>query len=65
MKEYKVEGKLLNDSRWLSIGDFFDNIEEAKERIKQEKSFDELYTKSPENWEYRILVREVSNWEIM
>jgi hypothetical protein len=65
MKEYKVEGKLLNDSRWWSIGDFFDNIEEAKERIKQERDFDKFHTKHPENWEYRILVREVSNWEIM
>ena len=48
MKEYRVEGKLLNDSRWWSIGDFFNNIEEAKERIKQERDFDELHTKHPE-----------------
>lgn len=65
MKEYRVEGKLLNDSRWWSVGDFFNNIEEAKERIKQERDFDELHTKHPKNWEYRILVREVFNWEIM
>lgn len=64
MKEYRVEGKLLNDSRWWAIGDFFNNIEEAKERIKQEKSFDNFYTKSPENWEYRILVREIGDWEV-
>ena len=65
MKEYKVEGRPSNDNRWWSIGDFFVNIEEAEKRIKQEKSFDEFHTKSPENWEYRILVREVSNWKIM
>ena len=65
MKEYKVEGRPLNSNRWWSIGNNFDNVEQAKERVIQEKEFDELHTKSPENWEYRILVREVSNWEIM
>ena len=65
MKEYKIEGRPLNSNRWWSVGDFFNDIEEAKKRIVQEKEFDELHTKSPENWEYRILVREVSNWEIM
>lgn len=63
MKEYKVEGRPLNSNRWWSIGNNFDNVEQAKERVIQEKSYDEFNTKTP--WEYRILVREVSNWEIM
>lgn len=63
MKEYKVEGRPLNDNRWWSIGDFYTNIEEVEKKIEQEKSYDELY--STAGWEYRILVREVSNWEVM
>lgn len=62
MKEYKVEGRPLNSNAWWSIGNLFNNIEEAEKRIEQEKSYDEL-TETP--WEYRILVREISNWEIM
>lgn len=65
MKEYRVEGKPSNSNRWWSIGNHFDNIEEAKERVAQEKKYDKWYKKSPEDWEYRILVRDVSNWEIM
>lgn len=62
MKEYKVEGRPVNTNAWWSIGNFFNNIEEAEKRIKQEKSYDEFNTKTL--WEYRILVREVSNWEV-
>ena len=65
MKEYKVEGRPLYTNTWWSIGKIFNNIEEAEKRIKQEKSLDKLHGKSPEDWEYRILVREVSNWEVM
>ena len=64
MKEYKVEGKAVNDNGWLSVGNYFDNIEEAKERVRREKSYDKFYKKSPEDWEYRILVREVPDWEV-
>ena len=61
MKEYKVEGRPLNNNTWWSIGNFYTNIEEAEKRIEQEKSYDKFY--STVGWEYRILVREVSNWK--
>lgn len=64
MKEYRVEGKAVNSNEWWSVGNHFDNIEEAKERVAQEISFDKFYKKSPEDWEYRILVRDVPDWEV-
>ena len=69
MKEYRVEGKAVNSNGWLSVGDRFDNINEAYERVAQEKKYDKWYNdkwykNSSEDWEYRILVREVSNWEV-
>ena len=64
MKEYKVEGRPVNTNVWWSVGNYFDNIKEAKERVKQEKTVDKFYKKSSEKWEYRILSREVSEWEV-
>lgn len=61
MKEYKIEGRPSNDNTWWSIGDFFDDIKEVEKRIKQEKSFDKFYKR---DWEYRVLVREVGDWEV-
>ena len=64
MKEYRVEGKAVNSDEWWSVGSYFDNIEEAKERVTQEIKIDSFYKKNQNKWEYRILVREVSNWEV-
>ena len=64
MKECRVEGKAVNSDKWWLVGDRFDNIYEARERIAQEKKYDKWYRNSSEDWEYRILIREVSNWEV-
>lgn len=63
MKEYRLEGKAVNSDTWLSVGHHFDNINEVRERVAQEKKYDKWYKNSSEDWEYRILVREVSEWE--
>lgn len=63
MKEYRLEGKAVNSDTWLSVGYNFDNINEVRERVTQEKKYDKWYKNSSEDWEYRILVREVSEWE--
>lgn len=62
MREYKLEGKAVNSDTWLSVGYNFDNINEVRERVAQEKKYDKWYKNSSEDWEYRILVREVSEW---
>lgn len=64
MKEYKVEGKSVNSDEWWTYSVGLDNIEEAKERVMQEKFIDKLRKKSPEDCEYRILVREITDWEV-
>ena len=64
MKEYRIEGKPVNSDEWCSLADRFDNINETYERVAQEKKYDKWYKKSSEDWEYRILIREVSNWEV-
>ena len=64
MKEYRVEGKAVNSNEWWTYSVGLDNINEAYERVAQEKEFDKFYKKSPEDWEYRILVREVPDWEV-
>ena len=63
MKEYRLEGKAVNSDKWLSIGYNFDNIYEVRERVAQEKKYDKWYKNSSEDWEYRILVQEVTKWE--
>lgn len=63
MKEYRLEGKAVNSDTWLSVGNNFDNIYEVRERVAQEKKYDKWYKNSSEDWEYRILVREVSEWK--
>ena len=64
MKQYKVECKIANANNWWSVGNYYNNLEEAKERIEQEKKYDKYYEKNPEDWVYRIMVRDVPDWEI-
>lgn len=66
MKEYKVECKTryIENEKWWMIGELYNTIEEAKERMEQEKRYDKFYKKNPEDWMYRIMVRDVPDWEI-
>lgn len=64
MKEYRVEGKLVNSDEWWVYSANLDNINEAYERVAQYKKYDKFYKKSPEDWEYRILVRDIPDWEV-
>lgn len=64
MKEYRVEGKPVNSDEWWTYSVSLDNINEAYERVAQEKKYHKFYKKSPEDWEYRILVRDVLDWEV-
>lgn len=64
MKEYKVECKAVNSDEWWTCSVGLDNINEAYERVAQGKKYDTWYKKFPEDWEYRILVREVPDWEV-
>ena len=63
MKQYKVECKTIRNNNWWSL-DIYDELNKAKDRIEQEKTYDKYYKKDPENWVYRIMVRDVPDWEI-
>ena len=64
MKEYMIQNRHVNKDTWFNIDGCFDNIDSVKEKIKQEKRYDYFYKKNPDEWEYRILVREVPDWEV-
>lgn len=62
MKEYKIQNRNVNGA-WFNIGGYFYDIDSAKKRIEEEKRYDYFYKKNPDEWEYRILIREVGDWE--
>ena len=64
MKQYKVECKTIYNEKWWMVGELYNTIEEAKERMEQEQEFDKNYKRKPEDWIYRIMVRDVPDWEI-
>lgn len=60
-KQYKIEGKPKNQKQWLTvIFRFYNTLEEAKEAMELWKK---LRNSKDSNWEYRILVRDVSEWK--
>ena len=63
MKEYKVECRMIRNNNWWAL-DIYDELDKAKDRIEQEKKYDKYYKKDPEDWIYRIMVRDVPDWEI-
>ena len=62
MKEYRIQNRNVNGAWFNIVGCFYD-IDSAKKRIEEEKRYDYFYKKNPDEWEYRILVREVGDWE--
>ena len=66
MKEYKVQYKEVNANTWWDLGCYSYSLEDAKKVIEVQKSYDKNFFKNweyCEDWEYRILVRNVSEWE--
>ena len=61
MKEYKIEGKPVNNDTWFSSEKVFNSVYDVIDKMNQEKRIDESYGRK---WEYRILSREVSEWEV-
>ena len=63
MKEYRIQCKEVdaNDDRWWNVAGYFSSLEGAKKAIEVQKSCDKYHENS--NWEYRILVRNVSKWK--
>lgn len=62
MKEYKLEGKPENDNTWHSTDRVFNSVYDVIDIMNQEKKIDESYGRK---WEYRILFRKVSEWEVL
>lgn len=67
MKEYKIQYKEVNenDDSWWNVGDsyYFYSLEDAKKTIELQKSDDKDFENT--NWEYRILVRDISEWDVV
>ena len=68
MKEYRIQFKEVdkNDDRWWNLKNYCYSLEDAKKEIEVQKSYDKDFFKNWEDceyWEYRILVRDVSEWK--
>ena len=60
--EYLVQGKpASSENGWSCLGEY-DNLDEAKGRIRDEKDLDQSQNN---RWDYRIQRREVSDWEVI
>ena len=64
MKEYKIQNRNVNRDTWFNIDGYFYDVDSTKKRIEEEKRYDYFYKKNPDEWEYRILVREIPDWEV-
>ena len=61
MKEYKIQYKEVNANAWWDSGRYSYSLEDAKKAIEVQKSDDKDFKDT--DWEYRILVRDVSEWK--
>lgn len=60
-KQYKVVGKPKNGNQWFTvIFRFYNTFEDAKKAMEIWKV---LRNSKDIDWEYRVLVQEVSEWE--
>lgn len=63
-KQYKIVGKPKNGNQWLTvIFRFYNTFEDAKKAMEIWKKLRNSKDKDID-WEYRILVQEVSKWEV-
>ena len=59
-KQYKIEGKPKNQKQWITVlFRFYNTLEDARQAMELWKKLRNC------NWEYRILVQEVSKWEVV
>lgn len=67
MKEYIVEGKPQGSNKWCwrFVSEILFSFDDAIDKMNKEKRTDELlYEYNNKKWEYRVLSREVSKWEV-